>query len=72
VLGREPLPEPQARRAQAFADALAAYRTGDVETALQKFEQLGAAWPDDYPVKLQVRRCRARLQGRPDRGDLAP
>lgn len=66
VLGREPLPEPEARQAREFAIALAAWRAGDIETALRRFEQLSAARPDDHPALIYVRRCRARLQGRPD------
>ena len=72
VLGREPLPEPEARRAEDFRVALAAWRAGDLGAALRMFERLSAAHPDDHPALIYVRRCRARLQGRPDPGDPAP
>jgi CHASE2 domain-containing sensor protein len=66
------LPEPEARRAEDFRAALAAWRAGDLGAALGMFERLSEARPDDHPALVYVRRCRARLQGRPDPGDPAP
>ncbi len=58
--------EQKLRTAQAFAEALADYRSGDFESAEQGFEACCVQAPDDASAALYVERCREhRAQGPP-------
>lgn len=68
VLGELPFTPPQATLVQRFAEALQAYRDRRWKEAIDLFQEVLHAAPDDYPSQLYIQRCQ-ELQTTPPPAD---
>ncbi len=65
VLGMSPLPPERATMVEAFEVALRAYRAQQWEDAIDAFQRVLAAIPDDPPSQLYIQRCKALMAALP-------
>jgi adenylate cyclase len=61
LLGEHALPSPDSNYAD-FAAALAAYRDGKLDAAVERFSKLAQRWPNDGPTQFFVAACLSHLQ----------